>query len=103
MTGAAGKPPVVTFTVKDNAGNGIPMASLTGGSNRLALVMAGPTTDYGYTNFGSDVTTPGYVSEDPVPTATCSQRWNLPIHVHPLRFRRKPPAPTRWASKAAAA
>jgi OmcA/MtrC family decaheme c-type cytochrome len=26
--------------------------------------MAGPTTDYGYTSFGSDVTTPGYVGED---------------------------------------
>ena len=25
--------------------------------------MAGPTSDYGYTSFGSDVTTPGYVSE----------------------------------------
>ena len=33
------------------------MAQLTGGSNRLALVMAGPTSDYGYTSFGSDVTT----------------------------------------------
>jgi OmcA/MtrC family decaheme c-type cytochrome len=26
--------------------------------------MAGPTSDYGYTSFGSDVTTPGYVSEN---------------------------------------
>ena len=25
--------------------------------------MAGPTTDYGYTSFGSDVKTPGYVTE----------------------------------------
>ena len=70
--GVAGKAPTVTFTVRDNAGNGITMAQLTGGSNRLALVMAGPTSDYGYTNFGSDVTTPGYVSENPVPTASCS-------------------------------
>jgi OmcA/MtrC family decaheme c-type cytochrome len=70
--GVAGKAPTVTFTSKDYAGNAVTMAQLTGGSNRLALVMAGPTTDYGYTSFGSDVTTPGYVSENPVPTAKCS-------------------------------
>jgi OmcA/MtrC family decaheme c-type cytochrome len=70
--GVAGKAPTVTFTSKDYAGNPVTMAQLTGGSNRLALVMAGPTTDYGYTSFGSDVTTPGYVSENPVPTAKCA-------------------------------
>ena len=69
--GVAGKAPTVTFTSKDYAGNPVTMATLTGGSNRLAFVMAGPTTDYGYTSFGSDVTTPGYVSENPVPTAQC--------------------------------
>jgi OmcA/MtrC family decaheme c-type cytochrome len=35
-------------------------------------VLAGPTTDYGYTSFGKDVTTNGYVSENPVPTTKCS-------------------------------
>jgi OmcA/MtrC family decaheme c-type cytochrome len=70
--GGAGQKPSVTFTVRDSSGAGIPMSSLTGGSNRMALVMAGPTSDYGYTSFGSDVTTPGYVSENPVPTAQCS-------------------------------
>ena len=70
--GVAGKTPTVTFTVKDFQGNGVSMAQLTGGSNRLALVMAGPTSDYGYTSFGSDVTTPGYVSENPVSKAQCS-------------------------------
>ena len=70
--GQAGKKPTVTFTVKDFAGNGLTMAQLTGGNNRLGLVMAGPTTDYGYTSFGSDVTTGGYVSENPVPTAQCA-------------------------------
>jgi OmcA/MtrC family decaheme c-type cytochrome len=55
-----GRQPVVTFTVKDNSGAAVPMARL----NNLSLVMAGPTTDYGYTSFGPDVTTPGYVSED---------------------------------------
>jgi len=48
------------------------MSAMTGGNNRLYLVMAGPTSDYGYTSFGSDVTTPGYVSENVVPTASCS-------------------------------
>ncbi|HEV3201594.1 MAG TPA: OmcA/MtrC family decaheme c-type cytochrome [Bryobacteraceae bacterium] len=70
--GSAGKAPTVTFTIRDNAGNGISMADMTGGLNRLALVMAGPTSDYGYTSFGAGLTTPGYVSENPVPTASCS-------------------------------
>jgi OmcA/MtrC family decaheme c-type cytochrome len=74
--GTPGQKPTVSFSVKDNAGNGISMATLTGGSNRLALVIAGPTTDYGYTSFGSDVTTPGYVSENPVPTASCDAGGN---------------------------
>jgi OmcA/MtrC family decaheme c-type cytochrome len=69
--GTAGQKPTVTFTIKDNAGNGITMAQMTGGNNRMGLVLAGPTTDYGLTNFGSDVTTKGYVSENPVPTAKC--------------------------------
>jgi OmcA/MtrC family decaheme c-type cytochrome len=68
--GQPGKTPTVTFTVKDNAGAGIPMSALTASPGRLALVMAGPTNDYGYTNFGA--TTPGYVSENPVPVAKCS-------------------------------
>lgn len=70
--GVAGKAPTVTFTVRDTAGGGLSMAQLTGGNNRLALVMAGPTSDYGYTSFGADVTTQGYVSENPVPSAKCS-------------------------------
>ncbi len=69
--GVAGKAPTVTFSVKDFAGTAVTMAQLTGGNNRMGLVLAGPTTDYGYTNFGSDVTTQGYVSENPVPTAKC--------------------------------
>jgi OmcA/MtrC family decaheme c-type cytochrome len=70
--GVAGKAPTVTFTIKDNAGNGLSMADMTGGNNRIGLVMAGPTSDYGLTSFGSDVTTKGYVAENPVPTAKCS-------------------------------
>ena len=70
--GQAGKKPTVTFKVTDFAGNGVSMAQLTGGNNRMGLVLAGPTSDYGYTNFGADVTTKGYVSENPVPTAKCA-------------------------------
>lgn len=47
--GVAGKRPTVTFTVKDKTGKPIPISEMT----RLALVLAGPTTDY-----------PSYISED---------------------------------------
>ncbi len=47
--GLAGKRPTVTFTVKDKAGNPIPMPEVT----RLQIVLAGPTSDY-----------PSYLSED---------------------------------------
>jgi OmcA/MtrC family decaheme c-type cytochrome len=70
--GVAGKAPTVTFTIVDNNKQAITMAQMTGGSNRIGLVMAGPTSDYGYTSFGADVTTNGYVSENPVPTAKCA-------------------------------
>jgi OmcA/MtrC family decaheme c-type cytochrome len=70
--GVAGKAPTVTFSIKDNSGAGLSMAQMTGGFNRIGLVLAGPTSDYGNTSFGSDVTTKGYVSENPVPTAKCS-------------------------------
>ena len=68
--GSAGKAPAITFTLTDGSKNPIAASSLVGGENRLAAVLAGPTTDYGPTNFGSDVTTPGYVSEDAT-KATC--------------------------------
>jgi OmcA/MtrC family decaheme c-type cytochrome len=70
--GGAGQKPTVTFTVRDNKGNGIPMSAFTTGSNSLSLTMAGSTTDYGYTSFGSDTaSTPGYVTEAAT-TATCT-------------------------------
>ena len=55
----AGHQPTVTFTVKDKSGAAVPLNQL----ENVSLVMAGPTSDYGYTSFGSDVTTPGWVSE----------------------------------------
>jgi OmcA/MtrC family decaheme c-type cytochrome len=57
--GTAGRQPTVTFTVKDKSGTAVPLNQL----ENVSLVMAGPTSDYGYTSFGSDVTTPGWVSE----------------------------------------
>jgi OmcA/MtrC family decaheme c-type cytochrome len=68
--GGPGQNPTVTFTVKDNKGNGIPMSTITANSGSLSLTMAGPTTDYGNTNFGVS-TTPGYVTESVVSAATC--------------------------------
>jgi OmcA/MtrC family decaheme c-type cytochrome len=70
--GGAGQKPTVTFTLKDFQGNGIPISSLATTPNRVSLNLAGPTLDYGYTSFGADVTTPGYVTENPVATAKCS-------------------------------
>lgn len=66
--GGAGQKPTVTFTLKDFAGNGVPLSSM----NRVALNLAGPTHDFGYTSFGSDVTTPGYVSESALTAGQCS-------------------------------
>ena len=57
---SAGQNPVVAFTVKDQNGNPLALSTLGG----LSFTMAGPTHDYGNTNFGSDVTTPGYVTEN---------------------------------------
>jgi OmcA/MtrC family decaheme c-type cytochrome len=58
--GTAGNKPTVTFTIQDKNGNGVPRSALSS----LSLTMAGPTTDYGNTSFGSDTSsTPGYVTE----------------------------------------
>ena len=66
--GTAGSKPTVTFTLTNTKGNGVPIPSL----GSLSLTMAGPTTDYGYTIFGSDTTsTPGYVTESAT-SASCS-------------------------------
>jgi OmcA/MtrC family decaheme c-type cytochrome len=69
--GLAGQKPVVAFTVKDENGKPLAMSLL----EDLNFNMAGPTTDYGYTSFGSDVTTPGYVTEDGT-AATCDASSN---------------------------
>ena len=50
------------FTVQNNNGTGFNPA-FRRWENSISFTMAGPTSDYGYTSFGSDVTTPGYVTE----------------------------------------
>jgi OmcA/MtrC family decaheme c-type cytochrome len=56
---AAASQPSVNFTIADSSGKPL----LTSALGSLSFTLAGPTADYGYTSFGSDVTTPGYVTE----------------------------------------
>jgi OmcA/MtrC family decaheme c-type cytochrome len=63
---SAGQTPTVHFTLKDNKGNDIPLSQ----PDQLSFTMAGPTTDYGYTSFGSG-SSPGYVTESAL-KAACS-------------------------------
>jgi OmcA/MtrC family decaheme c-type cytochrome len=70
---APGQKPTVTFTMKKDNGEPYLLTDFpTGTLNRVALILGGPVHDYGYTSFGSDVTTTGYVSEDPTRTGTCA-------------------------------
>jgi OmcA/MtrC family decaheme c-type cytochrome len=66
--------------VKDKSGAPVPLNQL----ENVSLVMAGPTSDYGYTSFGSDVTTPGFVSGKREGSAV-QYRWNVPyVFVHAI-------------------
>ena len=68
----AGQTPTVTFTVQDDKGNNIPLSQVS----TIQFTMAGPTTDYGYTSFGSaSASTPGYVTESAA-NATCDSGGN---------------------------
>ena len=66
--GTAGQKPLVAFTLLDTAKKSIAPSVL----GTLTITMAGPNTDFGYTSFGSTVTTPGYVSENALTAAVCS-------------------------------
>jgi OmcA/MtrC family decaheme c-type cytochrome len=68
VTGAAGAKPVVSFTIKDGSNRPLAPSSL----GFLNFTLAGPTTDYGTTSFGSDVTTPGYVTEAALTASNCA-------------------------------
>ena len=64
---SAGQAPTVTFTVRDDKNTNIPLSKLS----TVQFSMAGPTTDFGYTSFGSNTSsTPGYVTESAA-KATC--------------------------------
>jgi OmcA/MtrC family decaheme c-type cytochrome len=69
--GKAGGTPTVAFTVLDGSGKALALSNL----GSLAFTMAGPTADYGYTSFGSDVTTAGYVTESAL-SANCNSSGN---------------------------
>jgi OmcA/MtrC family decaheme c-type cytochrome len=72
QNGTAGTAPVVSFTVQDGSGNPLPLSQL----GDIRLTMAGPTSDYGYTSFGSDTAnTPGYVTES-ASKASCDASGN---------------------------
>jgi OmcA/MtrC family decaheme c-type cytochrome len=66
--GAAGQKPTIAYTLTDTAGKGLAPSVL----GTLSFTLAGPTTDYGTTNFGSDVTTPGYDTENALTASTCT-------------------------------
>jgi OmcA/MtrC family decaheme c-type cytochrome len=76
----AGSKPVVAFTLKDTAGTVVPLSKL----GSLSFVMAGPASDYGYTSFGSDVTTPGYVSESALTSGSCGSESCLYTFTHAI-------------------
>ena len=82
--GTAGSAPVVSFTVKDGSGNPLALSSL----GSISFTMAGPTSDYGYTSFGSDTAgTPGYVTESAA-QASCDPSGNCQYtftHVVPAK------------------
>ncbi|MGD0361461.1 MAG: OmcA/MtrC family decaheme c-type cytochrome [Bryobacteraceae bacterium] len=66
---SAGQTPTVAFTLQDDSGNNIPVSQ----ASTLQFTVAGPTTDYGYTSFGSDTAgTPGYVTESAAKAACAS-------------------------------
>jgi OmcA/MtrC family decaheme c-type cytochrome len=68
----AGSAPVVSFTLLDNSNNPIALRALSS----LSFTMAGPTTDFGYTIFGTSTTTPGYVTESAMTAAKCDTKGN---------------------------
>jgi len=68
----AGQKPVVAFTIQDAYGKALALSLL----EDISFTLAGPTSDYGYTSFGSDTAgTPGYVNED-ASGATCDANSN---------------------------
>lgn len=76
--GTAGSLPVVSFNVQDGSANPVPLSALSS----ISFTMAGPTSDYGYTDFGAG--TPGYVSES-AKKASCDASSNCTYtFTHPV-------------------
>ena len=69
--GTAGTAPTVYFTVMNNAKAPVPLSQLSS----ISFTMAGPTSDYGYTIFGTNTSTPGYVTESAA-KASCDNNGN---------------------------
>jgi OmcA/MtrC family decaheme c-type cytochrome len=76
QNGAAGQAPTITFTMKDKAGDAIALSELTKSPGRIAAILGGPASDYGYTSFGSDQQTGGYISEDVTKGGSCDGNGN---------------------------
>lgn len=74
--GTAGNTPTITFTLQDKAGNAVALSELSKSPGRIYAVLAGPASDYGYTSFGSDQTTNGYISEDLTKGGSCDSGGN---------------------------
>jgi OmcA/MtrC family decaheme c-type cytochrome len=70
--GAASKAPTVAFTLLDDQKDPIALSSLSS----LSFTMAGPTNDFGYTIFGTNTSTPGYVTESALKAAKCDSKGN---------------------------
>ncbi len=64
--------PVVAFTLLDNSKKPIALSALSS----FSFTMAGPTADYGYTIFGTNTSTPGYVTESALTAAKCDSSGN---------------------------
>jgi OmcA/MtrC family decaheme c-type cytochrome len=75
QNGVAGKAPAITFTLKDKAGNAISLSELSQSPGRLAAVLAGPASDYGYTSFAAGQTN-GYISETVTSGGSCDGSGN---------------------------
>ncbi len=80
QNGTAGSQPVVNFTINDSSGKPV-LPSVLGS---LSFTMAGPASDYGYTSFGSDVTTPGYVTESAIGASCGADGSCLYTFTHPV-------------------
>jgi OmcA/MtrC family decaheme c-type cytochrome len=74
--GTAGNAPTITFTMQDKSGNAIALSELVKSPGHIAAVLAGPASDYGYTSFGADQTTHGYISETVTNGGSCDSGGN---------------------------